>query len=291
MTPEQIILDGDKLLEQMAGVDERLLNKVIEFISLNTKEGKVQISDEDLANLEDILYAEVKDSAYEEKLVNYLGLFDAMFNAISHEQARVNNLKINAINELWSNAENNQDIINKVKYDLGQQGVKNVIIKGIADAVRETNYFNLDYKSAVTKLRELIKPTTGEQQTYTQRYLEQTAKDALNQYDGAVQDKVRTTYGFKNVMYVGNSIETSRPFCVHLRDELGGKISRDDLEKALKEYCPNGQPSDQYVTFEVPHKGKVKKKRGSGMIEGTTLDNFAQMRGGYGCRHRAIWVK
>lgn len=289
MKPENIILEGDKLLEDMSKVNKRLYDKIIEFVTLNIKDGKVSISNEDLAKLEDILYNEVKDSDYEENLIKYVALFDALLNSIDQEQVKANKLRVNAVKNLWTDLENNKDIINKVINDLGRSGIRDVMLRGIADAVREVNYFNLDYKSAVNVLKEKLYGEDGVDNSYVQRYVKQVAFDSLSQYDGAIQDKVRDTYGFTKFSYVGNSIETSRPFCVHLADTLGGeKLTIEQLQQALNEYCPGGVPSDKQITYEANGVQK-KSKKGAGMIPGTTKDNFSQLKGGYNCRHRVLW--
>jgi hypothetical protein len=112
--------------------------------------------------------------------------------------------------------------------------------------------------------------------------------DSLSQYDGAMNKMIADVYEFDNFIYVSNTIETSRPFCIHMRDDLGGRFSKDQLKIALNEYCPAGDPSDQTIEYKT-HSGEVKRgKKGSGMIKGTTVENFVQLRGGYGCRHRCI---
>lgn len=292
MKPEQIIADGDELLLKMAGVNRKLYDAALKIIQLNIKEGRVSISPEDLAAFEDVLYGEIKESDYEENLTKYLTLFDALLASIDQEQVKLNKTRSGAIRELWATADNNQDIIDKVLKDLGRSGVKEVMLRGIADAVREVNYFNLDYKSAVAVLKDKLYGIDGVDESYVQRYVKQVAIDALSQYDGAIQDKVRTTYGYTRLIYSTNTIETSRPFCVRLHDELGGELTIEQLKQELDKYCPNGVPSEKKIKYKV-HTGEVKEaKMGAGMIPGTNLGNFSQLRGGYGpCRHRALWKK
>jgi len=294
--PHDIILEGDDLLEKMSGLDDKLYNRVIRYLAENSKDGKVSITNEQLSGIEDILYDEIKQTDYEKNLKKYLQLFDAIEAAISLEQVALNGLKAAAIRELWNGDPLKQVLKNKVIYDLGKDGLKRYFVDGIAQAVRETSYFNLDIKSAM----DVLKTKLIDDQ-YTKQYLKNAAMGSLAEYDGAIQDKVRVTYGFHTMVYITNTIETSRPVCTHIKDKLGGRISDTDLQKVLDEYCPGGIPNK---TDYVPAKRKVKHKdgsvefkdvmvpKGSGMVQNTFLENWSQQCGGHanGCRHRALWT-
>ena len=55
MTEEQIIAKGDELL-QSKDLDKRIFQRLIVYIGQHTEGGIVNISDEDLAVLDDIIY-------------------------------------------------------------------------------------------------------------------------------------------------------------------------------------------------------------------------------------------
>lgn len=286
MKAAEIIDKGDNLLQSVSGLDKTLFKTLITFLSRNTVGGKIRITPEDLAVLEDLIYADIKDSDYEETMAKYLELLTALENSISQEQASRNDLKVSTVNELWRANNLRNTLVDKIVYDLGAGGIREYYVKGLSQAVREADYFNLTIEDAVGRLQKVLID-----ESYTQSYLKNVAMDSLAQFDGAINDTVREAYGFDNLIYVTNTIETSRPFCIHLRDELKGKLTSEQLKQALNEYCPDGIPS-QVKTQYTTHSGEVKTgKKGSGMIEGTRFDNFSQLRGGYGCRHRAIWVR
>jgi len=99
------------------------------------------------------------------------------------------------------------------------------------------------------------------------KYVSQVSRDALNQFDGQVNSRIAEEFGLNAFRYVGSIIEDSRPQCVRwvgkevlLLDELSNEIS-------------------------------WAYSNGTGMIPGTTRDNFAVYRGGYNCRHSAIPFK
>jgi len=287
ISPHSIITKGDNILFKVGDtLDERIYKRIRKFISQNTKDGKVSIDNKQLAIIDDIILKEIKDSGYNTELNNYLALFTQLENAISQEQAEINKLRVSSIKELWNRSDMKKNITQRVIYDLGQTGIKDVFVKAISDVVRESSFFNLDLQSAEDRLR-----TKLVDDKYSQRYIRQTTFDALSQYDGAINNEVRIAYDFKIMNYSVNTIETSRPICVHLHDDLGGKVTDVQLKQVLADYCPNGIPSEKSITYEV-HTGEKKvAKRGSGMIEGTIFDNFTQLKGGWGCRHRAIWVR
>lgn len=287
MTSNSIITRGDDILFSIGDtLDKRIYSRVRKFIAQNTKNGKVNIDNNQLAIIDDIILKEIKDSGYGTEINNYMKLFDRLENAISQEQAEWNKIKLGNIQRLWNGSDLKERMMQKTIYDLGVNGMKDVFVKAVSDIVRESNFFNLDLETAENKLR-----TKLVDDKYTERYLRNTAMDTLSQYDGAINNEVRIAYDLDIMKYTVNTIETSRPICVHLHDVLGGTITEKQLKDTLAVYCPNGEPSKSQITYKV-HTGEQKTaKKGSGIIEGTIFDNFTQLKGGWGCRHRAIWVR
>lgn len=286
MTTEEIIAKGDRYLELNTDTNKRTFKKLMKYLSSNTFEGKIMLSIEDLAVLEDIIYNEVKESDYEENISKYLELISAIEGSISSEQMERNKIKAASIKDMWHSEQQRQVMIDKVIYDLGQEGMKNVFVRGIADAVRDANFFNLPLDAAIEKMQKILI-----EDDYTTRYLKTTVGDALAEYAGAIEDKVSEVYELNTLLYIGNVIETSRPICEHLRADLGGRISREQLKKTLDKYCPNGIPSDKRITYTTVSGEKHNARMGAGMKEGTFVSNFGQMRGGHRCRHKGIWVR
>lgn len=286
MTAEEIIEKGDNILYSTSYLDRIMFKRLTKFLANNTLGGKVTISNEDLAQLEDIIYKEIKDSNYEEDIAKYLGLITAIEDSVNKEQAKYNNIRAQAIKDLWGKNDIRTRLVDKIVYDLGAGGMKDYFVKGVAKVARGANYYNLTIDDAIDKLNKVLI-----EDEYTKRYIRQTSIDSLSQYKGAMNDAIREAYDLKNMLYVGNTIETSRPICTHIRDDLKGKISSEQLKQLLKEYCPNGKPSDKIITYETVSGEKHRAKKGAGMIEGTTFENFAQRRGGHQCRHEAIWVR
>lgn len=268
-------------------INKKLYSKVYTILSNNTEKGTIYINNEVLADLEYELFKSVKTTDFNTQAKNFIALLDALENAVFIEQSAINKIKLQSIKSLWSDSTLRSRITDKVLYDLGSNGVKDVFVKTIANAIREVNVFDMPLTDAQAYFKEKIVNND-----YTNRYLKNTVSDTLNQYDGAMQNEIKKAYGFDKMIYSTNTIETSRPICIHLHDTLKGRITSEQLKVTLSEYCPKGKPSDTYIEIETPVEGKIKRvKKGAGMIDGTTIDNFSQLRGGYGCRHRAIWVK
>lgn len=286
MKPSEIIDKGDTILYSINDLDKRMYKRLVKFLANNSLGGKVNITNEDLAQIEDIIYDEVKSSEYEENIAKYLMLLNKLEDSISQQQFDINRIKAQNIKDLWNGDVLKTKLRDKIVYDLGANGIKDYFVKGIAEVVREANYFNLTIDDAIDRLGKVLIDDE-----YTNRYLQQTSRDALSQYQGAINDAVRVAYELKDIIYVGNTIENTRPICAHLRDTLKGKITGEQLKQTLDEYCPNGIPSKKKITYTTVKGDEHTASKGSGMIEGTRYDNFAQLRGGYGCRHEAIWVR
>lgn len=286
MTVSNIVQQGDDIMFGSFDLDKRMYKTLLSFLAKNTVNGIVSISKEDLAQIEDLIYKEVKDSNYEENVTKYLMLFSKIEDAVSKEQAERNNLKAKAIKDLWNNVDTKTQFLDKVVYDLGQGGIKDYFVKGLAKVVREANYFNLTIDDATAKLSKVLLDDD-----YTKRYIRAVAMDSLNQYAGAINDAVRVAYDLSDLLYIGNVIETTRPICDHIRGTMKGRLTSEQLKETLNKYCPNGIPSDKKITYETVSGEKHTAKMGSGMIEGTNFNNFAQLRGGHGCRHEGVWVK
>ena len=276
----ELLKKSDTIIDSKmpSAIDKAALKTLIDVLTKEQNNGKILVDDNVLAILEDVLYDKIKESAYTELAQSYLNLFNQADILISEEQAQVNNLKAKNIRELWYNSDNRKRFMQKVIYDLGSGGMKDVFVKGLVNMVRDINFSGLTVNQGVEAMSKFIIDDN-----YTSRYLRSTVFDALAQYDGAINQEVKQVYGFSNNIYIGNTMENSRPICIHLVKDLSGRFSDTQLKSVLAEYCPNGNPSQDYITID-----DKKYKKGSGMYEDTYVGNFMQKRGGYGCRHRCL---
>jgi len=93
------------------------------------------------------------------------------------------------------------------------------------------------------------------------------AFNAVQQYDGAINEAIADEFKLNAYRYVGSLIEDSRPQC---RRWVGKEvIKREDLNSELEWARMNG----------------------SGIVPATNEINFARFRGGYNCRHQAYPIR
>ena len=120
------------------------------------------------------------------------------------------------------------------------------------------------------------------------RYTTQITKGLFSVYDGAIQNTIKQKYNPTKGKYLNSLVESSRPFCIHMRETYGNKeITVEQLQKSLDEYCPKGIPSDKFIEID----GR-KLRKGAGMLEGTTVQNFDINKGGAtnNCNHTWVWI-
>ena len=275
MSVVNIIERSKELLDNLQKYDKVLYDAINDILSENTKNGIVSLDNKTLAQIEDILLEYLKDTKYFNDVDEYLKLFSVISNENFQRQVEINNLKLSRIKDLWQKNSNKTLLEQKALYYLKGNGLKNNYIQAVGDLVREQHFLGQDFKTAKNLLKEKLVT-----KSISQRYVNQTVIDTMRTYSGAFNDEIKQTFGFKNFLYVGDLLETSRPFCTIIVDKYKGRVTEDEMKKLLNEYCPNGTPSESKILIDG---NKVKK--GAGMYKDTTIDNICTNCGGFGCRH------
>lgn len=108
------------------------------------------------------------------------------------------------------------------------------------------------------------------------RYTQQISQDAISQFDGAINDRIRDEVGLDGFYYIGSLIRSSRANCNELVTGTG-RFKHLAVEPGL------------YRTADLPEIISLARGR-SGWNENTTPETFAQYRGGYSCRHEVVYV-
>lgn len=106
------------------------------------------------------------------------------------------------------------------------------------------------------------------------RWAGQVARDAVNQFEGAINQEIKTQFELTNTAYIGSLVKDSRAQCHKWVDM--GRMPDAILVGEIK-WALNG--------------GRYEEKTCSGMIDTTDITNFCIYRGGYNCRHTAIGVR
>ena len=155
-------------------------------------------------------------------------------------------------------------LVDKTLYELQQGGLKKYFVEDAKQVLLEAANLGYSQKQIEKRLRQRLL-SQPDKDSYYVRYATQVSRDSVNQYNGQVNQMVQDEYDLDMIRYVGSVVDDSRPFCIHVRKELKGKIKRSELPALLAKYSGS-----------------------SGMIQNTNANNFYVVRGGWNCRHEAI---
>jgi hypothetical protein len=271
----------ENLLSSLDKYSEDLLKKMLKYLAeFDKKDSNLNSSQFDLIlGVDKFIRSAVFDTKLDSKIKEYLSTFDkATGNILSiNEDFADRTIKVNTDRLLSDNQKFALNNLKGIGFENVTKIIQDILYKGISN--------NSSVAAVENQLKNTITPTEGVD--LLSRHFGQVAQDSLYQYQGEVNQKVIETYNFKAFRYVPmTQVKDTRPICNHII-ELGGLIEFKDLETILKEYCPNGNPSKTRETITIRGVDKTMAK-GSGMIQGTNIDNFVMNRGGYGCRHSCI---
>lgn len=258
----------EKILKQyepaLKGIEKDLFNDLLVLLSSINIDN---LSDLDVANIvaaiDKIYIRAINSPDFVNDTRAFLLNFDTVRkNALElHEQ--VSDLKYTP--EFYEALNKQQKfLVDKTLYDLQQGGIKKYFVEDAKQVLLEAVSLGYSQKQIEKRLRQRLL-STPEKDSYYLRYATQVSRDSVNQYNGQVNQMVQDEYDLDMIGYVGSIVEDSRPFCVHVRKELKGKIKISELPALLAKYSGS-----------------------SGMIQNTNSKNFYIVRGGWNCRHEAI---
>ncbi len=283
MTAGPFIDDAHQEYINSIGISsKRLYDILLRELAKHTTQGNLEANKLQLAQLDSILKQALKDSGYSSATDKYFTTFDKLEE---HNEKYYGTQNL-ALSPVLKESQIIPHIKDKVLSNLRGTGVSESILKPLENLMRQEIFLNKSYQETSDLLKKQLVDNS-----LLVKHVDQVAFDALRQYNGAINDEVRKTYGLKYFFYVGSEIETTRPICDHIRDNYKGAISIDDLQIILDEFCPNGEPSNTSITYETVNGVKHTSKKGAGMYDGTTVDNFSMNCGGYRCRHEVKWVR
>ena len=270
-----------ELAKELTTIENRLINRLLMDLNLLAVNNNLVFAPDYYATLEDKIVNYMRELGYVDKVNAYLSNYDAIDELAKDFYSRQ---RLLLENEAIRNPLNEQLRKSTIEALRGQ-GVAADFVKPLADILRVQALQGLTITQATEQLKaRLEKPELV-------RYAGQVTQDAIMQYDGALNENIAKTYGLKEFIYFSSIIETSRPFCTHMKDKYGSRpIKQDEIKAVLDEYCPNGVPSDVPITYTTVNNVEKTAKKGSGMIEGTTVGNFAILKGGHRCRHEVRYV-
>jgi len=257
-----------KLLNQLGPTEKLIFAEIKKLIDkFNVSGGKIDFND---ANVElvNTINQTIVDAIQKSKMPGtirqYLRDFDTIkeFNVDVH--SKLNGLSTKEL----------EDLINPIQKQMVQQTLDGLTGAGVdanfIEPVKNGIYKNIVGGSTRSDLEIFLNAYvvgTPELNGLYSRYVKQVSRDALGQFDGQINAKIAEEFGLDAFRYVGSIIDDSRAQCVRW---VGKRI----LEKS-----------------EMQSEINWANNNGSGMIPGTTPENFLVYRGGYNCRHRAIPFK
>jgi hypothetical protein len=270
---------NEKLTKQSNIISEALVNKLLADIGLIAKNNRLVFDTDYFAQLENRIINYTQELGYDKMVNSYLSNYDKVYDNLENYYARQRILLENeAINERIN------EIYRKQLVDTF--ALENAInARDLARVLREQALLGMTVKEAQDNMKAMLQSPSNSGQTVMTHRIDQVVQDAIMQYDGLHNANIADRYKLEDFYYFSSIIETSRPVCTHIKDTYSGIITSDQLQVVLDEFCPNGIPSkikEEYTTVN----GVVRTlQKGSGMIDGTVLSNFAVNRGGYRCRH------
>jgi hypothetical protein len=256
------------LYDQLNDVEKLIFEDLKKAINkLNVEGGKIQFDDKniDLVNsLDKVMIESIQRSTMPSAITKYLRNFQTIsdFNYDVHKD--VNDLSKAELEKLVSP-------VQKLAVETTLDGLTGSGVNtNFVEPVRQGIFKNIVAGTNRTQLEEYLSNyvlgNPNVDGLYS-RYIKQISRDALGQFDGQTNAKIANEYGLDAFRYVGSLIDDSRPQCVRW---VGKRVLQ---------------------TSELQSEINWANNNGTGMISGTTIDNFAVFRGGYNCRHAAIPFK
>lgn len=263
-------LAEERFAKDIRRIEKEILKEIAKiFDVVDASGGKLKNTEkaiEFLNSIEKRIDEALKRAGYHSSVNKYLKNFDLIKQNARDLQSALNkvNISATALNDLQRIEVNNT--IDKL--------IGSGISRDFKIPIRESLYRNILTGSTIQETRDFLELSiisTEGADSKLLRYTTQVARDSINQYDGGIQAIIKQELGLPDYIYSGSVIRDSRCQCRYWVEKI--KLPADELEGEIDTALRGG------------YLGGCKC---SGMIEGTTVGNFARFRGGYNCRHRAI---
>lgn len=264
------INEADKdLLGGIKGIEKAIYDTILSIVEqrFNTQGGKIQADPYAFNTINEIanrIKEDIVNSAYRENVQSYLRNFNTLkettislsssLNQINVSRTALNSIELGALNKATTALLGNGLDVNLV------EPVKNIIFNHV---VSGSSIADMEIQ-----LRGYIRGNS-ERLGQLERYTTQIARDTISQYDGLMQNYIAETHNLDCIGYEGSLIQDSRAACVRLINDYKGVIKFSELPEFLNWAYANS----------------------SGMIPGTTPENFLIYRCGWGCRHTATAIR
>lgn len=266
----------DKALVNFAkGIDKvepkftKLLTEWVEkFRTTNGNLVRGQASLDRLSGFKKVIESINKKSGYDNLVRDFIATYTPLSEAIRLIHGDLSGLDITKgfINPFQQNA------IKTVIDGMLGTGLNTALVNPIQQILFVSINQGSSLSDTITSITNIL-ATTEKRQGILKRQALQVSRDSLGQYEGVVNEAVRSYYKLDAFLYIGSLVKDSRAQCERWvnydKNDKKGLLLFSDLESEI-EWAENN---------------------GTGMIPSTTPENFAQNRGGYNCRHTAYPVR
>lgn len=266
----EFLLDFENLAKRN---QSRLLEIVLDRLTeLSSKKGTLSFSDDSTQEINDLIKQVYKEFGFEK----YKGEISSLLrdvNKIGQSEINLASILTDNIDVNFSKQQN--FIINELSERLASPDSFRANILG---EVRRIIGRRIWTQAPISQLKSDLKAAFTGKDGQVTKYVNQIVVDGVNQYQGAINKEIKQKYNLDAYNYINSIIETSRPQCVRWVEKYGGILMIDTKKEGFG-----------YLPTEVDWANKSGSGYGKGLT--LTIENFAVVRGGYGCRHKAIPFK
>lgn len=217
--------------------------------------------DQFILELPETLQSVFEKTGYNKEAYKFLTNFDLLEEANISLQETVNDVKI----QRKTLGRVRAAMVDLTINQMVGNGLKAGLILPVADSLKLAAIGNASYLETVDKLGDILGGTDETVGAFS-RLATLATRDSFYQYNGLINSEIAKQFDYNAYQYIGSLVEETRAQCTRWVEME--YINFDQLEDEIQWAFDNG----------------------SGMIVGTTPDNFAVFRGGYNCRHIVIPV-
>jgi len=261
-----------ELNKKLGGVEPSFNKSIIDWINkFDISGGNIsnnQTNQDRLLSFQKNLKKFLLEAGYSEMVSKFIVNFDELQDNQKELQLTLNGIKLNDkfLNpyKKWA--------INNVIAGMEGQGLDVNLVTPLQNQLFTTVNQGGSLKDLIASVEAMI-ITNEERAGLLRKNAIQVSRDALGQYNGVVNEAVRSVYNLDGILYVGTLVKDSRPQCErwvgYETYGIQGLIPFSELQKEIDWALDNG----------------------TGFIKETTPETFNQFRGGYNCRHEAYPVR
>ncbi len=272
----------NEYVKEIEKINKKLFSIIISHISDFVIDGKFDTSLSNVAKIKTFLIDALKKSGYVKATNEYMKVVDTIkeINTKWYNKENIN------ISKSFDNllVKNSEDAINNILR--GGELIRN-IVEPLNKSLTSGLILKSNFKETYRNLDNIFND-----KRIIPSYIENVAYDVMLEHDGTINNVVKVEHKLKYMYWIGSEIESTRPICSHIKDKYGSKsISEDQMQIVLDEYCPKGIPSKKIITYTTVNGKTFTREKGSGMKQGTNLENISEKRGGYKCRHEVKYTR